>query len=74
MSKRTILWAVVLLVAFASGFGVGASLWKYSAADKMKELFGQREALQMVLGNRLGGWPEYSGEIVGKVRHSSSLV
>jgi hypothetical protein len=74
MSKRTILWAVMLLVAFASGFGVGASLWKYSAADKLKELFGQREALQMVLSNQLDGWPVYSGEMIGEVRQSSSLV
>jgi hypothetical protein len=74
MSKRTILWAVVLLVAFAGGFGVGASLWKYSAADKMRELFGQREGLQMVLSYKVGGWPGYSGEMIGEVRQSSSLV
>ena len=33
MSKRAILWAVVLIVAFASGFGVGVALWKYNAYD-----------------------------------------
>lgn len=49
MSKKMILWTVVLLVAFASGFGVGASLWQYSAADALKELFGQSEAPQTVL-------------------------
>ena len=31
ISKRTILWAVVLIVAFASGFGVGATLWEFDA-------------------------------------------
>jgi hypothetical protein len=33
MSKRAILWAVVLIVAFVGGFGVGASLWEYDALD-----------------------------------------
>ena len=31
MTKKTILWAMVVLVAFASGFGVGAVLWEYDA-------------------------------------------
>jgi hypothetical protein len=33
ISKRTILWAVIIIVAFASGFGVGTLLWEYSAYD-----------------------------------------
>ena len=31
MTKKTIVWAMVVLVAFASGFGVGAILWEYDA-------------------------------------------
>ena len=31
ISKRTIMWIAVLLVAFASGFGVGATLWEFDA-------------------------------------------
>ena len=31
MTKKTILWAMVVLVAFVSGFGVGAALWQYDA-------------------------------------------
>jgi hypothetical protein len=31
ISKRTIVWIVVLIVAFASGFGVGATLWEFDA-------------------------------------------
>ncbi len=29
--KKTLLWAIVLIVAFVSGFGVGATLWQYDA-------------------------------------------
>jgi len=30
--KKTLLWAIVLIVAFTSGFGVGATaLWQYDA-------------------------------------------
>ena len=36
MSKRAILWAVVLIVAFVGGFGVGASLWEYNAYDYIR--------------------------------------
>ena len=36
MSKRTILWAVVLIVAFMGGFGVGASLWEYNAYNYIR--------------------------------------
>jgi hypothetical protein len=36
MSKRAILWAVVLIVAFVGGFGVGASLWEYDAYDYIR--------------------------------------
>jgi hypothetical protein len=36
MSKRAILWTAVLVVAFASGFGVGASLWKYNAYNYIR--------------------------------------
>ena len=36
MSKRAILWAVVLIVAFVGGFGVGASLWEYEAYDYIR--------------------------------------
>ena len=31
VTKKTIVWALVVLVAFASGFGVGAILWEYDA-------------------------------------------
>lgn len=29
--KKTFLWTIVLIVAFASGFGVGAALWQFDA-------------------------------------------
>ena len=36
ISKRTILWVVVIIVAFASGFGVGASLWEFDAYNILR--------------------------------------
>jgi hypothetical protein len=36
ISKTTILWAVVLIVAFASGFGVGATLWEFDAYNYLR--------------------------------------
>ena len=74
MNKRRILWAVVIVVAYVSGFGVGAVLWKYSAAHEVKELLHQRLALQMVLADQLGGRPGYVGEMTGEVRESSPLI
>jgi hypothetical protein len=34
--KKTILWAIVLIVAFASGFGAGATQWQYDAYDYIR--------------------------------------
>ena len=34
--KRTILWALVLIVAFTSGFGVGAALWEFDAYNYIR--------------------------------------
>jgi hypothetical protein len=33
ISKRTILWTVVIVVAFVGGFGVGTTLWEFNAYD-----------------------------------------
>ena len=29
--KKTLLWVIVLIVAFTSGFGVGAAVWQFDA-------------------------------------------
>ena len=36
MIKKTILWAIVVIVAFSSGFGAGAALWQYDAYDYIR--------------------------------------
>jgi hypothetical protein len=36
MTKKTILWAMVVLVAFVSGFGVGAALWEFDAYNYIR--------------------------------------
>ena len=40
VTKKTILWAVIVLVAFVSGFGAGASTWYYDAYDYATDLIG----------------------------------
>src|ERR687885_768488 len=40
VTKKTILWAVIVLVAFVSGFWAGASTWEYDAYDYATDLIG----------------------------------
>jgi hypothetical protein len=40
MTKKTLLWAVIVLVAFVSGFWAGASTWEYDAYDYATDLIG----------------------------------
>ena len=40
MTKKTLLWAVIVLVAFVGGFWAGASTWEYDAYDYATDLIG----------------------------------
>ena len=31
--RKTLLWTIVLIVAFVSGFGAGVTLWQFDAYD-----------------------------------------